>query len=198
MKEYSAGIVSHAFWYDEFRQYIQLLNDGLTPAEIRVEVLQKNIFLASTPSRAKRMIGGLERRVAAINQDVLDIFLHLDIANQKVVDMISVMKTNKLIGEFMYEAYRSELILGDSVIEEHEYTAFFNKKQSESAEVAAWTDQTIHRIKGIIHTFLLDSGLVVERDGKDYLKRVQLNRQLRQLLINSGQQVIVDSITGEH
>ena len=74
----------------------------------------------------------------------------------------------------------------------------FNKKQSESAEVAAWTDQTVHRMKGIIHTFLIDAGLVVEENGKDYIKRLQLNRRLRQLFINKGQQILVDSLTGEN
>lgn len=198
MKEYNAGIVSTAFWYDEFRQYVKLLNEGLTVEEIRQKAIEKNIFLSSTTSRAKRMIGAVSRRVASLDDHEKELFDALDIPNQKALNMIAIMNTNKLIREFMYETYRNELILGDNVIEPHEYVAFFNKKQSESAEVAAWTDQTVHRMKGIIHTFLIDAGLVVEEDGKDYIKRLQLNRRLRQLFINKGQQRIIDSLTGEN
>lgn len=198
MKKYNAGIVSTAFWYDEFRQYLQLINSGLTVEEIRQRAIEQNIFLASTKSRAKRMIGALSRRVASLDEDEKELFDALDIPNQKALNMVAIMNTNKLIREFMYEIYRNELILGDSVIEPHEYIAFFNKKQSESAEIAAWTDQTVHRMKGIIHTFLIDAGLVVEENGKDFIKRLQLNRRLRQLFINKGQQRLVDSLTGEN
>mgnify|MGYP001046069367 FL=1 len=165
---------------------------------IREKAIAQNIFLASTPARSKRMIGALTNRVGSLDEDEKELFDELDIPNQKALNMIAIMNTNKLIREFMYEIYRNELILGDSVIEPHEYVAFFNKKQSESAEVAAWTDQTVHRMKGIIHTFLIDAGLVVEENGKDYIKRLQLNRRLRQLFINKGQQILVDSLTGEN
>ncbi|ETI99934.1 MAG: hypothetical protein Q611_LSC00185G0002 [Leuconostoc sp. DORA_2] len=198
MKEYSAGIVSTSFWYSEFRQYLQLIKLGMSEDTIREKAIAQNIFLASTPARSKRMIGALTNRVGSLDEDEKELFDELDIPNQKALNMIAIMNTNKLIREFMYEIYRNELILGDSVIEPHEYVAFFNKKQSESAEVAAWTDQTVHRMKGIIHTFLIDAGLVVEENGKDYIKRLQLNRRLRQLFINKGQQILVDSLTGEN
>lgn len=198
MKEYSAGIVSTSFWYDEFRQYIKLINSGMTTAEIREQALNLNVFLASTNARAKRMIGALSMRANSLSEDELKLFDLLDISNQKALNLVAIMKTNKIIKEFMYEVYRNELIMGNNVIESHVYTAFFNKKQSENAEIAAWTDSTVKRMKGIIHTFLIDAGLIVERDGRDYIKRLQLNRQLRQLFIESRQQVIVDSLTGEN
>lgn len=198
MKEYNAGIVSTSFWYDEFRQYIQLINSGMETEEIREQAIDSNLFLASTTARAKRMIGAVSKRVNSLDEDVKILFDVLDISNQKALNMIAIMNTNKLIKEFMYEVYRNELIMGDSVIETHEYIAFFNKKQSESVEIAAWTDQTVKRMRGIIHTFLIDAGLVVERDRKDYIRRVQLNHQLRELFINNGQQILVDSLTGEH
>lgn len=197
MKEYRAT-VNHAFWYDEFRQYIQLLNSGMTAAQIRTLAIEQNIFLASTPQRGKQMIGVLERRAKQLNREILAMFTELDIPNQKIVTMIAIMKMNKLIAEFMFEAYRNELIIGDNILEEHEYTAFFNKKQSESLEVAEWTNATVRRMRGVIKTFLRDSGLVVERDTKDYLNPIPLNQRLRQALYNDGQQVIIDSLTGEH
>lgn len=197
MKEYRAT-VNHAFWFDEIKQYIQLVNSGVSAQEIRDEVINNNIFLATTSRRAKQMVGELERRVSSLSADIIKLFPQLDVQNQRIVTMISIMNTNKLIANFMYESYRTELITGDRLIDSREYMAFFNKKQSENLEIAKWTEPTIKRMKGIVKTFLRDAGLVEEREGKDYLKRPQLNSQLRQLLINNGQQVTIDSLTGEH
>lgn len=197
MKEYRAT-VNHAFWFDEIKQYIQLVNSGVSAQEIRDEAINNNIFLATTSRRAKQMVGELERRVSSLSADIIKLFPQLDVQNQRIVTMISIMNTNKLIANFMYESYRTELITGDRLIDSREYMAFFNKKQSENLEIAKWTEPTIKRMKGIVKTFLRDAGLVEEREGKDYLKRPQLNSQLRQLLINNGQQVTIDSLTGEH
>jgi hypothetical protein len=167
MKYYNAGIVSQSLWYEEFNLYLNYLNQGKTYSEVKNLSDQKNIFQASSTNRAQRMSRALTNRIIAIPQEVREVYFQLDVTNQKLVDFLGIMLTNRLLREFMYEVYRDELILGDRKLEDAEIQAFLTRKQEENAQVAAWQEATIQHLKSTIKSLLRETGLVKKNQRKN-------------------------------
>lgn len=182
MPRYSAAMVSHSFWFTEFQAYVELLNTGLSEADIRVKAEEENYFKQKTAARTHDLLLILKKRLDTLDQDYFSLFVSLDINNQKLVNLVSIMNMNRLFSEFMYEVYRGELILGDARLHEYEIQEFFNQKRIENAQIASWTDQTAKRLAGVFKTFCRESGLLKDRGDYDEVRRPMLDLRLEDLL----------------
>ncbi|AVK63728.1 DUF1819 domain-containing protein [Lactobacillus sp. CBA3606] len=196
MIKYSAAIVSHSFWFNEFQQYIELLNKGLTQGEINSRAIKDNIFKQSTVARIQDMLKIITHRIDSLDQDYMSLFPRLDIANQRLIDLITVMKSNQLFEEFMYEVYRDELVLGDTELHDYEIEAFFSRKQAENQQIASWTDETITRLIGVFKTFVREAGLMKNQGSFDQVSRPLLDLDLEDMLRNKDEHQILAVLLG--
>ena len=80
-KNYSAGLVSQRFWFYEIKEYINLLNEGRTDAEIKQLSESNNIFGAVSNSRSMEIYNGARRRVKALGRDMQELFPQFNIDN---------------------------------------------------------------------------------------------------------------------
>ena len=84
-KKYSAGLVSQGFWFYELKQYIELLQEGKTEAEIQKLSEEINIFSAVSVSRGKETFNAVRRRVNVFDSNMYHLFPKLNIENQKIM-----------------------------------------------------------------------------------------------------------------
>lgn len=182
MPQYSATLTGHSFWFREFSQYLALVEKGVSTADIREMSIDENYFQESTASQATKMIRAVQRRVATLDVDYLDLFPSLDLSNQKLMNLLTVMFSDRLFNEFMYEVYRSELLLGDAQLHQYEIEAFFNQKQLENPQIAHWTPQTVRRLESSCQSFLREAGLLVDREDYDQVNRPLIDTRLMMLL----------------
>ncbi len=193
-----SAIISHNLWFNEFNIYLGHILTGKSVVEVNELSDSENILQAQTPTRARQISRILGHRVEALPNNIKELYDQLDINNKKIVDFISIMLCSKLISEFMYETYRDELILGDTRLEDSEIQAFITRKQEESEQVAGWTDQTTHRLKAALKTFLRDTGLVRnEKNGiSDSVTPVFLDDQLVEAMQDGGLEQELSSLRG--
>lgn len=191
MKKYSAGMVSHSFWQDEFSQYIDLINEGLSADEIKDKSIEENYFHQSSKARSKDLNNVLKHRVTKLNQNYIELYPSLQLADKELVNLMSIMKLNSLFEEFMYEIYRDELIVGDAKLYDYEVESFFSRKQQENEQVANWTDQTITRLIGIFKTFIREAGLMKDHGEYDDVIRPFMDYRLENLMrINKDNRIL--------
>jgi len=182
MPKYSATMVSHSFWFTEFQEYIELLNEGLIEDEIRTKAIDENYFKQRTVARTKDVLLILNRRLETLDMDYFTLLPKLDLNNQRLVNLISIMNMDQLFFEFMYEIYRGELILGDAQLHEYEIEAFFNRKRVESVQVAGWTDETVERLTSTFKSFAREAGLLIDQNEYDSVRRPMVDLRLEDLL----------------
>lgn len=182
MKKYSATMVSHSFWQDEFSQYIDLVNDGLNADEIKDKSIEDNYFHQSSKARSKDLNNILKKRIAELDSSYIDIYPTLQLADKRLINLMSIIKMNQLFEEFMYETYRDELIVGDAKLYDYEVEGFFNRKQQESPQIANWTDKTIKRLTGIFKTFIREAGLMKDQGEYDDVIRPIMDYRLEDLM----------------
>lgn len=199
MKElkYSAGNVSKGFWFNEFKKYNELLKEGKTDKEIRNLQKEENILLAPSESYGIKAVGEVSRRAGALPDRIRNIFLQTNFEDQKIINLLGIMMTDRLFFEYTYEVYRKRLILGDEVFEDSNARVFFKNKSDQSEKVAGFTDQTKKRLAGAYKTFLRESNLLVKKD-KDWVYNTPiLGLKLEEAMKTESLYPYLKAITGE-
>jgi len=186
MPQYSASMVSHSFWFNEFSQYLELKEQGNNDDDIRYLAIEENLFQQQSTARALRMVQTLKRRVNVLDEDYFDLFSSLDLTNRKIINLSASLQLDPLFDEFLYEVYRNELILGDAKLYSYEVEAFFSQKQVENPKVASWTEQTTRRLASTFKAFLREAGLLEDQGDYDQVKRPLLDTRLEILLHTKG------------
>jgi len=190
-KAYSAGAVKFGFWFAELCKTVQLLRSGKSIGEIKALSENENIFAAATPTRARQIYATVSARASSLTDEYYDIFIESSIETQKIIALISIMNTDALFFDFMNEVYREKLMTGDTFLNDADFRVFFLAKQRESEKVAAWTDQTLDRLRQSYKAYLAESGLIERGAGTRKIKKPLIDGRLASLLSESGMGIIL-------
>lgn len=177
-QKYSAGMVSKGFWFQEFKKYLELKEQEKTDSEIKEIQNKENIFLAPSIHYGKRMIGEISRRRKALPQEIVELFINLNIQDQKVVNLLGIMMTDRLFFEYIYEIYREAIILGTIAFDDAKTRIFFKEKSEQSEKVANFTDQTKRRLAAAYKTYLKEANLLKEEKGILIYNKPIINTEL--------------------
>lgn len=165
-EKYNAGLMSQSFWFIEFKKIVQIYHEGNDYNEIKRQCLEENLFGAINPYRGKRMGCYLLTRLKSMDERLIEIFVNADIATQKLINLVTIMNTNRLFFEFVYEVYRNKLLIGESSIDLKDCNIFFSQKESQNDDIASWNVTTRKRLKSLFLNFLIEADLVKWTDDK--------------------------------
>lgn len=195
-KAYSAGLVSQSFWFVEMKKVIKLIDSGKNEEDIKKICIDENLFGAAKEYRAKRMYGYIWNRTKKLDKALIDLFCTSDLATQKIINLIAILRSDRLFFEFMFEVYREKKILGVPVMEDIDVNVFFKNKEIQSADIAAWTDNTKRRLRSIYFNYLIDANLLTVVDKKKMITPPILDIALERYLETCGDNSIIKAITG--
>lgn len=197
-KKYSAGIMAQAFWFNEFKQFLNLIKNGYDTEEIKKAVIEENLFGAPNEYRAKRMYGYISNRARVIEEDLTNLFFLSDLATQKIINLIAVIRQDKLFFEFLYEVYREKVIIGEETLELTDAKVFFNHKETQDDSLAEWKDSTKRKVQSAYLTFMTDANLLRTDGQRRIITPPLLDIALERYLQAHGEAGIVKAITGEY
>lgn len=193
---YSAGLVSQSFWFVEFKGIVKLIESGRTDDEIKTLCLEENFFGASKEYRAKRIYGYIWNRVKQMDEAMIKLFVESDLATQKIINLICILKMDRLFFEFIYEVYREKAILGFDKIEDVDMNIFFNEKEIQNADIANWKDATKKRLRNIYTNYMIDANLLTLENNEKKITIPILDIALERHLKATGGEVLVKALTG--
>lgn len=165
-EKYNAGLMSQSFWFVEFKKIVVLYKNGADYDEIKRQCIEENLFGAINPNREKRMYGYLLTRLRSMDDRLIELFINGDVSTQKLINLITVMNTNRLFFEFVYEVYRNKLIIGDTSIDLKDGNIFFAQKETQNDDLASWNETTKKRLRSLFLNFLIEADLVKWADDK--------------------------------
>ena len=194
--KYSAGLVSQSFWFIEFKRIVTLLKSGKTESEIKALCLEENLFGAAKEYRARRMYGYIWNRVKQLDENLRQLFLRTDLFTQKLINLICVLRTDRLFFEFLYEVYREKVTLGFDTIEDVDIRVFFNQKEMQSEEVANWVDTTKKRLSNIYTNYMIDANLLAVEGKQKKITVPILDTALQRYLELTGEVAVMKALTG--
>lgn len=100
--------------------------------EIKKKCVEENLFGAAKEYRALRMAGYIITRLKAMDDTLVELFCSSDLATQKIINLITILRTDRLFFEFVYEVYREKVILGVECMEDADANLLtvINKKKT--------------------------------------------------------------------
>ncbi len=193
---YSAGLMSQSCWFIEFKKIVQLIAAEKTDAEIKSECLENNLLGAVKEYRAKRMYGYLINRAKMLDEELVRLFMEGDLGTQKLINLVAVLRGDRLFFEFVYEVYREKAILGQPDLSDQDINVFFSKKGNQSEIVEGWNDSTKKHLKSNYITCMTDAGLLrVEKRVRTITTPIVDNR-LAAYLERCGDHALLVAISG--
>lgn len=146
---YSAGMVSQVFAFVEAKKLAELLSKGLTKEEAWGKVESENLFQLRNATRLRRTFNYVYLRLTSLPEEMRKLLPVLDAENAKILVLISIMKTDLLFFEFVYEVYRGKIIVGEKTIDNRDMNTFFDEKASQSDVVSGWSESGIQKLKTV-------------------------------------------------
>lgn len=196
MKKYQAGAVKYNFWFAEFSSILPWVLDDDTDAIIKRRTVDENYFQLPSIDRRKNVTNCLLRRVHALPKNLQAIFFSMDADNQRLVVLISIMKTDLLIESFMLDCFKDAVVLGDEILQEYELDSFFSNLQAAHEDVAKWQPNTIARLKASIRGYLRAAGIARKVDSDMVLQRPLLDPRMVSILQEQGNENYILALTG--
>ncbi|MGM0214199.1 DUF1819 family protein [Enterococcus sp. AZ109] len=195
-KKYSASLVSKRFWFSEFKLYVQLRLEGYSDSDIREKNEQENIFLAASSGRQIEIYQSVKRRISTLDEAGLQLFNQVDIDNQKLLNLITVLLLDNLFTEFMTEVYSENLRKGNMQLSSIDYRSFFTEKQRSSEAVSQWKEYTVKRLISAYQTYLLETGLLRSEENGYRITPILLDKRIMQWLVEKNRKDIVLALGG--
>lgn len=195
-EKYSAGLISQSFWFIEIKKILRLIREGKREDEIKKLCIEENLFGTTNEYRAKRIYGYIWNRVKHLDGKIIELFNESDLSTQKIINLIAIMRCDRLFFEFIYEVYREKNILGTLTIEDRDANIFFRNKEVQNENIAKWTDRTKKRLKSCYLNYLIDANLITVKDKKKYITPPIFDIAIERYLELVGDFAILKAITG--
>ena len=195
-EKYSAGLISQSIWFIEIKKILRLIREGKREDEIKKLCIEENLFGTTNEYRAKRIYGYIWNRVKHLDGKIIELFNESDLSTQKIINLIAIMRCDRLFFEFIYEVYREKNILGTLTIEDRDANIFFRNKEVQNENIAKWTDRTKKRLKSCYFNYLIDANLITIKDKKKYITPPIFDIAVERYLELVGDFAIVKAITG--
>ena len=196
VEKYSAGITTECFWFVEFKKMISLYTQGLSKEELKMECVDNNIFGASNAHRAGRIYSYLYKRVKNLDDTLIELFQSSDLRTQKIINLIAILRNDRLFFEFIYEVYREKIILGDMNISTADVRSFLREKRMQSEKIDGWIDRTFENLQATYMTFLKEAGLITATDTGLVITPPLMDIALERYLKLNGEGDFVKAFTG--
>ena len=195
-KKYSAGLMSQSFWFLEFKKAVKMRREGMAYDDIKKKCVEENLFGAAKEYRALRMAGYIITRVKTMDDTLVDLFCTSELATHKLINLVTILRTDRLFFEFVYEIYREKVILGVEIMEESDVNVFFTRKEAQSELIAGWKDSTKRHLRSCYLNFMKDANLLAVIDKKKMITPPILDIALERYLQSVGEEVLVKALAG--
>ena len=195
-EQYSAGLMSEAPWFHEFKKMVFLKHENVAPEEIKRRCVEENLFGMPKEYRALRTYGYLLNRINEMDDPLIELFCSSDLATQKLINFITVILGDRLFFEFTNEVYKEKVLLGYSELSMSDVNVFFTDKSLQDEDMKGWKDTTFKRLRSGYFQFMTDANLLRKEKSRYFITPPVLDIALERYLQYNGKEKILKAITG--
>lgn len=196
MEDYSAKLTGEPFLYRETKIIGEYLHQGFEASELKKKNIEENLIQYKSQSAISRVNSAIFRRLNILNEDMLDEFVNGDLYTSRMLLVYSIMKTDKLVCDFISELYKDKILLMKENIEQYEVINWFDRKFAESINLSKVSDKTQYKLRQVMMKIMIDSGLVMkEKDSYKIIIPI-LSDKFKLLLDNVGDSDYYKAIGG--
>ena len=169
----------------EIKRTALLLCDGNSRDEIVRKSMDENIYQLETPRRRREVPVRMLKRLSAIDQPLVEVIAHGSDAEAKLMAFLALAKADRLLFEYMHEVYADNFRTGIGEITDKDFLEFIERKAQNSANVAAWSQNTLSNVRSGIKSSVCDAGLAKRTGGSLLIRKPIVDGELRKLFCDT-------------
>lgn len=196
MEDYSAKLTGEPFLYNETKIIGKYLLDGITENELKTRNIKENLIKYKTITSIKRVNSPIFRRLNIMDNEMLSDFVYSDIDNSKYILLYAIMKTDKLVRDFIIEVYKDKLMMRKEYIEKFDIDNWYEEKCILSEVLKNKSESTSAKLKQVIMKIMQDSGLVIKEKNRFKIVRPLLKEKYISILVKNGDLEYAKAIGG--
>lgn len=186
MEDYSAKLTGEPFWYNETKIIGRYLLDGEDEETLKKRNIDENLIHHKKVASIKRVNVPIFKRLKVMDKDMLQEFVCADIETSKYILLYAIMKTDKLVRDFVIEVYKDKLNMRKEYIERFDIDNWYEEKCILSQTLKERTESTSAKLKQVIMKILQDSGLVIKEKDRYKIIRPLLKEKFINMLDKNG------------
>lgn len=196
MEDYSAKLTGEPFLYNETKIIAQYLLEGYKPEELKRKNIEENLIKHNKVNSVKRVNSPIFRRLKIMDNEMLEEFVKSDVENSKYILLYTIMKSDKLVRDFIIEVYKDKLYMRKDYIEKFEIDNWYEEKCILSDTLKYKSETTSAKLKQVIMKILQDSGLVIKEKDRFKIERPLLKEKYISMLDKKGDLEYAKAIGG--
>jgi hypothetical protein len=158
---YNGGLTAEQFLFYEMRIVSKMYLKGKNLAEILETVRRDNLFQYPTERQVSRLTRACVKRLDALgNEKLVFEVANAPVEVAKQINLYAMMRYNRLVREFMEgvvgEKYRQQ----DFSYAKKDINVFFSRLREQNDDVAAWSEQTITKLKQVLTKCLIETQML--------------------------------------
>lgn len=183
---YSGTLTAEKFMFREVRIVAPLYLEGLDLDETICRVKTDNLFQYPTERELGRMARVSYKRLAALaDRRLVEAIVSEGAEDAKQINLYALMCYNRLVREFMIDVIGEKFLCRDLSFSRGDVNGFFSKLQMNDERVAAWSNSTVHRIKSVLVSVLVETGYLDDHRST-VIRSILAGSVLREVLIEKG------------
>lgn len=157
---YDGALTREQFMFLEMRKVAQMTIQGMTEEEILSRVYDDNLFQYLTQREIKSKCRACLKRVAQIKgmPRMMEALAEGLAADGRLAALIALMLQNRLVAEFMVGVVGEKYRTLDYSLTRMDMNLFLMRLAEQDENVAGWSEQTVKRIRGVLHRCLTETG----------------------------------------
>ncbi len=158
---YNGNLTAEQFLFYEMRIVSKQYVEGKPIDEIIEYIKKDNLFQYPTERQISRLTRACYKRLIALdNEQLVYELANAPVEVAKQINLYAMMRYNRLVREFMEgligEKYRQQ----DFSYTKKDINVFFSRLQEQNDDVAAWSEQTIMKLKQVLTKCLIETQML--------------------------------------
>jgi hypothetical protein len=179
---YTSSIKDMPLMFSEMKRTALLLYEDKTGDEIVGLSMSENIYQLEKPKRRRDVPLRMIKRLSAIGEPLIEVIAYGSDADAKLIAFLALMKSDRLLFEYMYEVYADKHHAGLDEITDKDFLDFIERKAQNSETVAKWSASNLASVRGKIKSSLCEAGLGKRKGGSLLIQKPIVDDELRKTL----------------
>lgn len=196
MEDYSAKLTGEPFLYNETKIIGEYLLNGEEEQELKKRNIEENLIKLKKIGSVKRTNAPIFRRLNVMDKEMLKEFIYSDITTSKCILLYAIMKTDRLVRDFVIEVYKDKLYMRKDYIEKFDIDNWYEEKCILSSSLKEKSEATSAKLKQVIMKIMQDSGLVIKEKERFKIVRPLLKEKFIYMLDKNSDMEYAKAIGG--
>lgn len=196
MGDYSAKLTAEPFLYNETKTLATYLLKGESEETLKRRNIEENLIKYKSAKSIARVNSPMFRRLNVMDKNMMEEFVNSSVDNSKYILLYTIMKTDRLVREFVLDVYKYKLIMRKEYIEKFDIDNWYEEKCSLSTTLKEKSEQTSAKLKQVIMKIMQDSGLVIKEKNRFKIIRPLLKETYINMLDRKGDLEYAKAIGG--